>query len=382
MNALPLAGIRVVELGTFITGPYAAALLGDMGADVVKIEPPQGDPMRGWSENAYAPYFQAYNKSKRSIALDLRDDDDQNVAQELIAGADVVIHNYRPGVAERLGIGAEQSRERNPLLVYCQISGFGTSGPYATRPSYNQVVQSLSGLDSLLVDERSPAPIGPNFGDTMTAVYASHAVLGALVRRARTGEGTVVDVTMTASMLSFLSADVQDLAATGVSPGPTSRARFSQSYMARTRDGLLLTVHLSSPEKFWSGLLTTIGRLDLAEDPRFRTWADRTGHYAELQAELAVAFAVRDREEWLELLERNDIPSAPVNDIAGALADPQVQHLGVVADVEDEHGSRRIVASPARLDGMPLWGRPAPFLDEHADEIRAGSAWTVQGRTA
>ncbi|SDU79065.1 CaiB/BaiF CoA transferase family protein [Jiangella alkaliphila] len=369
--ALPLTGVRVVELGTFVTGPYAAALLGDMGADVIKIEPPRGDPMRGWSGDAYSPYFQAYNKSKRSIALDLRDEGDRDVARALIATADVLIHNYRPGVADRLGVGAEQARQLNPRLVYCRISGFGESGPYAERPSYNQVVQSLSGLDSLIVDPDRPTPVGPNFGDTVTGIFASHAILAALVRRERTGEGGVVDVTMLGSMLAFLAADVQDYLASGIVPHSGSRPSFSQSYMVEASDGLRLTVHLSSPEKFWKGLLAAVERSELADDPRFATWADRKDHYAELRDELRATFARRPRADWLRRLDAHDVPAAPLNDIAKALVDPQVIQLDAVVQRPGEGSPRTIVASPARIDDQPMLGRPAPRLAEHADAIRA-----------
>jgi crotonobetainyl-CoA:carnitine CoA-transferase CaiB-like acyl-CoA transferase len=367
----PLAGIRVLELGTFVTGPYAAAMLGDLGAEVIKVEPPAGDPMRGWSEDAYSPYFQAYNKSKRSIALDLRDHGDREVVHALIARSDVLIHNYRPGVADRLGVGAEQARELNPRLVYCRISGFGEAGPYVERPSYNQVVQSISGLDSLVVDESHPTPVGPNFGDTMTGIYASHAVLAALLRRERTGVGAVVDVTMLGSMLAFLAADVQDYLATGVAPRSGSRPAFSQSYMVQAGDGLPLTIHLSSPEKFWVGLLAAIERPELADDPRFGSWAHRKEHYAELRDELQETFARYPRAEWLRRLERHDVPSAPLNDIAEALADPQVVHLGAVTELSGAAGPRTVVASPARIDDVPMPGTPAPRLAEHAEAIRA-----------
>ncbi|MFE2043108.1 CaiB/BaiF CoA transferase family protein [Streptomyces sp. NPDC059477] len=369
--SLPLTGIRVLELGTFVTGPYAAAMLGDLGADVIKVEPPAGDPMRGWSDDAYSPYFQAYNKSKRSIALDLRTPRDREVVHALITQSDVLIHNYRPGVADRLGVGAEQARKLNPRLVYCQISGFGESGPYAKRPSYNQVVQSISGLDSLIVDEALPAPVGPNFGDTMTGIYASHALLAALLRRERTGEGAVVDVTMLGSMLSFLGADVQDYLVSGIAPRSGSRPAFSQSYMAEAGDGLPLTIHLSSPEKFWRGLLAAIERPELADDPRFRTWADRKEHYAELREELQGAFVRHPRVEWLRRLEQHDVPSAPVNDIAEVLADPQVAHLKAVVELSGDGGTRTVIASPARIDDVSMLGTPAPRLAEHDEAIRA-----------
>jgi crotonobetainyl-CoA:carnitine CoA-transferase CaiB-like acyl-CoA transferase len=365
-SSAPLAGTRVLELGTFVTGPYAAALLGDLGADVIKIEPPSGDPYRGWSENGYAPYFQAYNKSKRSITLNLRHPDADRIVRSLIEQSDVLIHNYRPGVAERLGIGPESAREINSRLVYCQISGFGPDGPYVERPSYNQVVQSLSGLDSLITDEQHPRPVGPNFGDTLTGLYASHGVLAALLQRERTGEGSVVDISMISSMLAFLSADVQDYFDSGVVPHSGSRPKFSQSYIVRASDGKSLTIHLSSPEKFWDGLLRAIDQPELAADPRFSTWSARVQNYEDLSEHLDGAFRAMPREYWLRALESNDVPSAPLNTVADVLDDPQVRHLGLIRDSPDGH---RLVASPARVDGLIPTGAAAPRLGEHTEEI-------------
>jgi crotonobetainyl-CoA:carnitine CoA-transferase CaiB-like acyl-CoA transferase len=361
-SAPPLAGIRVLEFGTFITGPYAAGMLGDMGADVIKIErPPGGDPMRSWEDNDYSPYFQAYNKSKRSMLLDLGRARDREACRRLIVGADVLVHNFRPGVAERVGLGADAVRGLNPRLVYCQISGFGPTGPYAGRPSYNQVVQSLSGLDSLLIDGARPTPVGPNFADTLTALFACYGILSALVRRERTGEGALVDASMLASTLAFLSADVQDYLVNGTVPGPHSRPRFSQSYMVPTRDDRLLTVHLSSPEKFWTGLLRVIDREDLAGNPLYGQWSDRVQNYDLLREELAAAFRARTRADWLERLE-----AADVLDLAEALDDPQAKVMGLVAQLGPAQAG---VAGPIQIDHEQLAGRAAPRIGEHTDEI-------------
>ncbi|MDQ1496267.1 MAG: hypothetical protein QOG69_2750 [Actinomycetota bacterium] len=376
--ALPLNGIRVLEFGTFITGPYAAGMLGDMGAEVIKIERPSGgDPMRGWDGDDYSPYFQAYNKSKRSLTLDLGRPAAAEVCRRLVIGADVLIHNFRPGVAERLNLGAAAMRELNPRLVYCQISGFGDSGPYAGRPSYNQVVQSLSGLDSLLVDQSLPTPIGPNFGDTLTGLYACYGILASLVRRERTGEGALVDATMLSSMLAFLSADVQDFLVNGAVPGPKSRPQFSQSYIVVAADGRPLTIHLSSPAKFWQGLLRAIEREDLANDLRFTEWSDRVRNYDALQAELRDAFRSRTRDEWLQRLDEHDVPAAPVNELPDALADPQVEHMGIVTELRGgDRGNGRGVVCPVAIDGERNVGSAPPHLGEHTDQILSELGYT------
>jgi formyl-CoA transferase len=378
--SVPLSGVCVLEFGTFVTGSYTAGLLGDMGADVIKVErPPMGDPMRGWDNTGRSPYFRAYNKSKRSVVLDLRSEKGLEACHRLIATADVLVHNYRPSVADRLGIGAGTAREINPRLVYCQISGFGDSGPYAARPSYNQVVQSLSGLDSLITDPASPSPAGPNFADTLTALYACYGILAALVRRERSGAGAIVDTTMLSSMAAFLSADIQEYLVTGTVPNQKSRPRFSQSYMFRARDNRALTIHLSSPPKFWSGLLRAIGREDLATHPDFATWSDRVRNYELLQAELAPVFATKPRDEWLVLLELQDVPAAPVLNLAEALHDAQATSMELVTDLAaaGEQGESG-VRCPVLIDGERLAGSAAPRLGEHTDEILAELGYTAE----
>ena len=371
--------MRVIELGTFVTGPYTAGLLGDLGADVIKVErPPDGDPMRGWDTTGRSPYFRAYNKSKRSVLVDLTVESGLEACRRMIAEADVLVHNYRPSVADRLGIGALAAMKLNPRLVYCQISGFGDAGPYTSRPSYNQVVQSLSGLDSLITDENDPSPVGPNFADTLTALYACYGILGALVKRERTGIGSVVDTTMLASMAAFLSADVQDYLVTGTVPGPKSRPRFSQSYMVTAADGRALTIHLSSPPKFWTALLRAINREELANNPEFTTWSDRVRNYELLHKELAATFAQRPRDQWLDILEREDVPAAPVLDLSEALVDPQAIAMELVTELVTSDGrSEPGVRCPVLIDGEPLPGAAAPTLGEHSEEVLAELGYTA-----
>ena len=189
-----LAGIRVVEQGTFITGPCAAMMLADLGADVIKVESPEGDPYRAYQGGQYSPHFQAYNRNKRSVVLDMKQASDCELFRGLIREADVYIQNFRPGTAERLGAGADRLLKINPRLVYCAISGFGASGPYAERPSYDSVAQALSGFLSVVVDYRQPQFLGPALADAITGLYASQGILAALVQRGRTDRGGLVEV--------------------------------------------------------------------------------------------------------------------------------------------------------------------------------------------
>jgi crotonobetainyl-CoA:carnitine CoA-transferase CaiB-like acyl-CoA transferase len=334
--------------------------------------------MRGWDNTGRSPYFRAYNKSKRSVLVDLSVESGLEACRRLIAGADVLVHNYRPMVADRLGIGARAAMELNPRLVYCQITGFGDFGPYAARPSYNQVVQSLSGLDSLITDEHNPSPVGPNFADTLTALYACYGILGALVKRERSGVGSVVDTSMLASMAAFLSADVQDYLVSGTVPGPKSRPRFSQSYMVTAADGRALTIHLSSPPKFWTALLRAINRDELANSPEFANWEDRVRNYELLNKELAATFAQKPRDEWLDILEQEDVPAAPVLDLAEALRDPQAVSMGLVTELVTGDGrSEPGVRCPVLIDGEPLPGAPAPTLGEHSEDVLAALGYTA-----
>ena len=198
-----MRGIRVVEQGTFITGPCAGMMLADLGADVIKVESPDGDPYRSYQGEHYSPHFQAYNRNKRSIALDLKNPSEQRVFDGLLREADVFIQNFRPGTATRLGAGHERLCALNPRLIYASISGFGSDGPYAERPSYDSVAQALSGFLSVVVDSSRPRFLGPALADAITGIYAAYGVLGALVQRGRTSEGCLVEVSMLEAMAHF-----------------------------------------------------------------------------------------------------------------------------------------------------------------------------------
>ena len=200
-----LSGIRVLEQGTFITGPCAGMMLADLGADVVKVESPTGDPYRSYQGGQFSPHFQAYNRNKRSVVLDLNDVSDRPLFDDLVRNADVYIQNFRPGTAERLGAGAARLQALNPGLIYCSISGFGSSGPYADRPSYDSVAQALSGFLSVVVDEDRPRFLGPALADAITGIYAAYGVLGAVFERTRTARGRLVEVSMLEAMADFAS---------------------------------------------------------------------------------------------------------------------------------------------------------------------------------
>jgi crotonobetainyl-CoA:carnitine CoA-transferase CaiB-like acyl-CoA transferase len=381
--ATALDGIRVVEQGTFITGPCAGMMLADLGADVIKVESPEGDPYRSYQGGSYSPHFQAYNRNKRGIALDLKRDADRKLFEGLIREADVFIQNFRPGTAERLGAGPERLRELNPRLVYCAISGFGRNGPYAQRPSYDSVAQALSGFLSVVVDPRDPQFLGPALADAITGIYAAYGVLGALVQRGRTGAGTLVEVSMLEAMTHFAVEPFAAYFALGAVPRSADRPRLAQAYILRTADGRLIVLHLSSLEKFWTGLVQALEDPQLAQDPRFHTRQARIDNYETLRSELMTRFAAQDLAHWAERLRRYDVPHAPINGIDEVVADPQVAHLGIIVPVEPAHGGGSAVRPPVRFAGERA-GRvhAAPLLDEHGAEIRealgSGVTWPLR----
>ena len=370
-----LDGIRVVEQGTFITGPCAGMMLADLGADVIKIESPEGDPYRAYQGGQYSPHFQAYNRNKRSVALDMKRAADCELFRKLIGGADVYIQNFRPGTAERLGAGFEQLRALNPRLVYCSISGFGPSGPYAERPSYDSVAQALSGFLSVVVDYRRPQFLGPALADAITGMYASQGILGALVQRGRTARGCHVEVSMLEAMTHFAVEPFAAYFALGETPTSADRPRLAQAYILHTADERLIALHLSSLEKFWQGLVAALEAPELARDPRFNPRERRIAEYETLRQELDARFMRRPLAHWVERLRAEDVPHAPVNRVDDAVRDPQVEHLGIVVPIEGAHTATRSVRPAARFDGGRAdCVRAAPLLDEHGEAIRTALA--------
>ena len=371
----PLDGVRVLEVASFISGPYAAMLLADLGAEVIKVEPPgTGDPFRGWGERqgGERPQFAAYNRGKKSVTLDLRNDLARRTYLALAKRADVVVENFRPGTAERMGIGDATLREANPRLVYCAMTGVGSSGPASHRPIYDAIGQALSGLWSVLTDLDDPEPIGPPMSDQLTGLYAAYGILAALAARERTGKGQRIEVSMLSASMAFLTEPLANYLLLGEVSDLRSRPRRSQSYAFVARDGKPFAIHLSSPPKFWEALTEAVERPDLLADARFATKADRVKRYDALRATLEETFRTRDRAEWLARLERCDVPAAPINDIAEAVADPQARHIGMVRTFGSGDRARRLVGFPvafAATPGEP--GLPPPDLGEHTTAVLA-----------
>lgn len=369
-----LEGITVIEQGTFITGPAASMLLADLGANVIKVEMPgTGDPFRAFKGGLYSPHYQTYNRNKRSIALNTKQDDDRAIFDDLIRSADVYIQNFRPDAAERLGAGEARLRELNPRLVYCAISGFGTSGPYVHRPSYDTVAQAASGFLKLLINPENPRVVGPAMADAMSGFYAAYGILGALFERNQTGKGRKVEVSMLEAMSHFNLDAFTHYFSEGEIMGPYSRPQVSQSYVMACADDKWVALHMSSPEKFWQGLANAMEYPELLQDPRFATREGRIEHQEAMIDVLKNIFSKHPRTEWLRRLEAEDVPHAPMYDAYEVLDDPQAKHLEL--EIKTEHptmGTFRTIRSPVTYDNeRPLAVSAPPTLDEHREEILA-----------
>ena len=373
MPVRALTNITVIECSTFVTGPYAAALLADLGARVIKIEAPhEGDPYRYFAPDPfYSPNFAHLNRNKESLGLDLKNRKGREICVELVKRADVFLENFRPGTAERLGLGYENLRSMNPKLVYCSISAFGQSGPYADKPGFDTLGQAMSGLLSLLTDMGEPKVMGIALSDYTTGLSAGYGILGALLARQKTGQGSKVETSLLQATLSFIGETAAGYLRTGRIPDRLARVKNAHAFAFSARDGLPLVVHCSVPEKFWNAFLKAADRMDLAADRRFGTRDKRRKNYAELEKELAVTFATRIRSEWLKRLEENDVPAAPLYNMAEVLSDPQVRHLGLAEEVEHPRAGKLKFVGPAvsYANLSKEKAKPPPLLGEQTEAI-------------
>lgn len=362
MTAKPLAGVTVLEMGTFITGPAAGMLLADLGADVIKVEQPvTGDPFRSFKGGLYAPHFQTYNRNKRSITIDPKQPEDLAILDQLVATADVFIQNFRPGVAGRLNVDAARLQAINPALVYASISGFGSEGPERDRPAFDTVAQAASGFLRLLVNPEHPRVVGPAIADAMTGFYTALGILAALNERHTTQRGRVVETSMFEAMCHFNLDDFTHLLSADQVMGPYSRPHVSQSYVFQCADGKWLALHMSSPPKFWENLATAVGQTDMLQRPAFASRDARIAHYDDVVAFLAPIFATKTRAEWTADLTRLEVPNSAVLDSAEVLATEQAKVLGIeVTDPNGPHGEFRTIRFPLSFDGERMDSVTAP----------------------
>ena len=370
----PLQGIRVVDFTRVLAGPYCTALLADLGAEVIKVEPPQGDDYRaiGPMREGRSALFEVMNRNKRSVVLDLKLAPAQALAQQLCASADVVVENFRPGVADKLGIGPAQMRAQHPRLVYVSISGFGQTGPLAHRPAYDIIMQALSGLmEATGSPDGPPTLVGEAVSDVVSGLYASWATLAALLARQRCGQGTHVDVAMLDATLALTVTSVARFLFTGRNPVRVgNRHPLSAPFgVYRAQDGHFVLAVLNT--KLFEQLCQHMGCPRLAADPRFVSDESRAEHESALREHIerwASAYSVQDITAGLEAAH---IPAAPICTVGQALSSPQVLHRGLVQPVPDEHLSDlRLPSQPVKFSQWPQTvTHRAPQLGEHTAEL-------------
>jgi CoA:oxalate CoA-transferase len=377
--SLPLAGIRVLDFTRVLAGPYCTALLADVGAEVIKVEPPGGDDYRhiGPFRDGESLLFQAVNRGKLSIMLDLTSVADRRVALDLAASADAVVENFRPGVADKLGVGFEALSGANPRLVYASVSGFGQTGPQASRPAYDIIIQALSGIMSVTGDPgRDPTLVGESICDVAAGLFASWAILVALHERERTGRGRRIDLAMLDAMIALQPLVVARFLATGRAPTRVgNRHALSAPFgVFRTADGPIVIAVLN--DKLMRALCALIGHPDLHKDARFATDSARLENEAALRAVIEGWTLTRSKAKAVDELTQAGVPAAVIQDIAEALGSPEAAGRELLCEVEHPKlGKIRLPQQPAHFVGLERSvTRPAPGLGEHTREITEGLA--------
>ena len=372
----PLRGILVVDLTRVLAGPFCTMVLSDLGARVIKVETPgRGDDARriGPFVGGRSAYFMSLNRGKESIALDLQDDADRRVFEKLLARADVLAENFRPGVLGRLGYGWDDLQRRYPRLILASTSGFGQTGPYAGRPAYDIVVQAMGGIMSLTGHPGGPPTrVGSSVGDITAGLFTAIGVLAALHERGRDGRGMRVDVAMLDAQVATLENAVARYVATGEVPGPLgSRHPSIAPFEAlATKQGHLVVA--AGNDALFAKLCDALGRPDLARDARFASNEDRTQNVDELTPLLEAALASRTAAEWREILEGAGVPCGPVNDVAALLDDPQVAARNMVVPIDDPAaGGMKVAGNPIKLSGFddPATRGAVPEIDADRERI-------------
>jgi crotonobetainyl-CoA:carnitine CoA-transferase CaiB-like acyl-CoA transferase len=370
----PLTGIRIIDCTTMISGPMATLLLADQGADVIKIEAPGGGDLvrvMGSDKRGMAATFATVNRNKRSVVLNLREPRGRELLEQLVATADVFVQNFRPGTADRMGIGEAVLRQTRSDLIYVSISGFGDSGPYAGKRVYDPLIQALSGLATIQADRETGRPrmlrlIVP---DKLTALTAAQAITAALYARSRTGEGQHVRLSMLDATVSFLWHE--GMAGYTWVGDETERARpqLAQDLVFETRDGFMTAGTVADAE--WQGFCEATGHPEWRDDPRFATTGARVIHVEERLALMQTALADATTAEWLERLDAAGVPCAPILDRAGLLHHPQIEANELIEESEHPHAGRmRQPRHAARFSATRIGNRlPAPLLGEHTDSV-------------
>lgn len=379
----PLQGIRVIELARILAGPWAGQMLADLGADVIKVESPQGDDTRKWGppfvegkdgENLSAAYYHSCNRGKRSIALDFSTPEGAETVRQLVADADILIENFKLGGLKKYGLDYESLKAVNPKLIYCSITGFGQDGPYAPRAGYDFIVQGMSGLMSITGEpDREPQKVGVAVTDIFTGLYSVIAMQAALRHAEKTGEGQHIDMALLDTQVSVLANQNLNYLVSGTAPNRMGNAHpnIAPYEVLPVSDGhFILAVGNDSQ---FAKFCAVIGRPELAEDPAFATNSARVANRHALREHTVPALTGFDRAEILAALEQAGVPASPINDISQTFADPQVVARGMRLDLDDGHGNALpSVRAPMVMSATPLaYERPSPRLGEHTEEILA-----------
>jgi crotonobetainyl-CoA:carnitine CoA-transferase CaiB-like acyl-CoA transferase len=372
----PLAGLKVVEFCQVAAGPFCGMLLADFGAEVVKVEPPEGDAMRQWPpvNGGYSENFAALNRGKKSVALDLKDPADRDFARALVLAADVLVENNRPGVMRRLGLGWDWFGPRKPALVYCSVSAFGQSGPRSAEGGFDLTIQAATGVMSVTGEEGgAPVKCGVPLSDFTAGLYAAYAILALVTRVRAGGPGGTIDVPMFATTLAVGALQTSEYFGTGRNPRKLGSAHPRNApYQAfRAADGWFAIA--AGNDKLWQAVCGVVGAPEWAGEARFASTTLRAANQGALKEMLEARFAAAPAAEWLERFRAAGVPCAPINGYAEALADPQAAHLGLVipATLPGGHATRT-VGCPVRLDGAAVAvDATFPALGEHTRELRA-----------
>ncbi|MDR0809212.1 MAG: CoA transferase [Gemmobacter sp.] len=372
--AAPLEGVRVIELARILAGPWAGQTLADLGAEVIKVEAPEGDDTRRWGppfidngDDRSAAYFHATNRGKRSVTCDFRTPEGQETVRRLVAGADVVIENFKLGGLAKYGLDYDGLRKVNPRLVYCSITGFGQTGPYAHRAGYDFIIQGMAGLMSVTgAPDGQPQKVGVAVTDVFTGIYAATAILAALIQRGRTGEGQHIDMALMDVATAIMANQSMNYLATGTPPKMMGNAHPNLAPYAvfDCADGWIILA--TGNDGQYRKLCAILGLPDLAEDPCFLTNADRIAHRDEMTRRLTEATSRMTKTDLLASCEAQGVPAGPINDMAEVFADPQI----VARGMQIAPGGIPGVRSPFTFSGAELvLDRPAPRLGQHQDEI-------------
>jgi glutaryl-CoA transferase len=382
---LPLSGLVVLDLTRVLAGPLCTMLLGDMGADVIKIEDPgHGDDTRAWAPfvDGWSTYYLGVNRNKKSIALDLKSPDGAALLRAMIAKADVLVENFRPRTLARLGFGPDEARALNERLIYCSISGYGSTGPRRDLPGYDLVIQGESGLmDVTGFPETGPTKVGVAITDCLAALYAVQGILLAHTSRARTGKGQFIDIALLDAAVSVLGLPTGIVAATGTSPGRLGNEHPSLAPYEpyRAADGFVV-VAVANP-RLWTRFCAAVGAGALEHDPRFATNSDRLRHRAELKEAIVERFRDQSVDSLIERLSAAGVPCGRVRTIEDVLRDPQLAARDMWVDLPAGADAVRVPGNPIKLSGVPHPPRnPPPALGEHTDEIARAFGRTVRSR--